>query len=408
MRFLTIGNLYPPHDLGGGYELVWQAANRNLRDLGHEVRVLCSDHREPGRTAEVDPDIHRDLRWYWRDHAFPRHSLLGSARLERHNAATLERNLAEFAPDAVAWWSMGGMSMGLLERVRQRRIGAVAFVHDDWLDYGRRADAWQRRWRPLPGPLRRGVEALAGVPAACDFDRAARYVFVSRRTMDRARAGGLELPDAGIAHSGIDPALLGPAAPNRWSWRLLYVGRVDERKGIRTAVECLAHLPPEASLTIVGGGDPETMRSIRSRAAELGIEERLHLAGRRDPAELPAFYDRADAVLFPVAWEEPWGLVPLEAMARGRPVVATGRGGSADYLGDEENCLLFPAGDAKALAAAVTRLSADEMLRVRLCESGLLTARRHTADVFNDAVAEELAAVAGRFAGPAPRTTAAV
>ena len=52
-------------------------------------------------------------------------------------------------------------------------------------------------------------------------------------------------------------------------------------------------------------------------------------------------------VVFPVRWEEPWGLVPIEAMARGRPVVATGRGGSGEYLRDGENCVLFEADDAE-------------------------------------------------------------
>ncbi len=55
------------------------------------------------------------------------------------------------------------------------------------------------------------------------------------------------------------------------------------------------------------------------------------------PAELAA----ADALLFPVQWEEPWGLVPLEAMASGTPVVATGTGGSGEYLRDGDNCLVY-------------------------------------------------------------------
>ena len=97
-------------------------------------------------------------------------------------------------------------------------------------------------------------------------------------------------------------------------------------------------------------------------------------------------YAAADAVVFPVIWEEPWGLVPLEAMGIGRPVAATGRGGSAEYLEDGENALLFPAGDAPALAAAVERLAADAGLRARLRERGAETAARHTERRFNEAV----------------------
>jgi glycogen synthase len=111
--------------------------------------------------------------------------------------------------------------------------------------------------------------------------------------------------------------------------------------------------------------------------------------------ELPARYAAADAVLFPVRWREPWGVVPLEAMGVGRPVVATGRGGSGEYLRDGENALLFDAEDPAALAARVERLASDEMLRARLRAGGLETARSHTAaahDARATAVLEELAA----------------
>jgi glycosyltransferase involved in cell wall biosynthesis len=76
-------------------------------------------------------------------------------------------------------------------------------------------------------------------------------------------------------------------------------------------------------------------------------------------------------------------------------VVATGRGGSAEYLRDEYNCLLFDADDAEALAAALTRLGSDEALRARLRRGGLETAPKHTDEIFNKAVEEELSRAAG-------------
>jgi glycosyltransferase involved in cell wall biosynthesis len=116
-------------------------------------------------------------------------------------------------------------------------------------------------------------------------------------------------------------------------------------------------------------------------------------AGQLERAELIAAYEEADAVVFPVRWEEPWGLVPLEAMAKGRPVVATGRGGSGEYLRDGENCLLFPAGDAAALADAVRRLAEDQALREKLHGEGVRTASRHLATGFDEAVERHAAAV---------------
>jgi glycosyltransferase involved in cell wall biosynthesis len=126
----------------------------------------------------------------------------------------------------------------------------------------------------------------------------------------------------------------------------------------------------------------------------MGVADRVHFAGHCGRAEIVEAYGRADAVVFPVRWEEPWGLVPLEAMGRGRPVVATGRGGSGEYLRDEHNCLLFDADDADSLAAALIRLAGDAALRARLRRNGLETARRYTEALFNETVEDALASTA--------------
>jgi glycosyltransferase involved in cell wall biosynthesis len=139
-------------------------------------------------------------------------------------------------------------------------------------------------------------------------------------------------------------------------------------------VRALEHLPSEATLDVVGSGDEDAERRLRALA-----DERVRFRGAVQREQLPAVYASADAVLFPVRWREPWGVVPLEAMAIGRPVVATGRGGSGEYLRDGENALLFDAEDPAALAAQITRLANDAPLRERLRSAGLETARAHTA-----------------------------
>jgi glycosyltransferase involved in cell wall biosynthesis len=381
--------MYPPHHLGG-YELVWRSAVRHLRSLGHEVSVLTTDFRLPDPSEPEDDDVHRELRWWWHDHAFPHYGVRERLRIERHNARVLERHLD--GVELVTWWSMGGMSMTLLERARRRGLRALAFVHDDWLDYGPRVDAWLKLFTgPRRGRLAAPAEALLRMPTRVDYAGAARYVFVSERTRRHAIEARGPLPDTGIAHSGIDPSYVDPRPDRPWEWQLLYVGRIDERKGIATVVDALAQLP-HATLTIVGEGDPAADRRLREQADRLGVTDRIRLDGFRTRAELPALYEAADVTIFPVIWEEPWGLVPLESMALGRPVIATGRGGSGEYLRDEDNALLYEAGDADALAAAVRRLAHDPGLRARLRVGGQKTAPLYTEDVFNAAVAREVEA----------------
>ncbi len=383
VRILSVGNMYPPHHYGG-YELVWRSAVEHLRAAGHEVRVLTTDTRT-GATAPDPPYVHRELRWRLRDGEFQRLSRWARVRMARDNHDVLDRHLSDLRPQVVTWWSMGGLPLTLLESVRRRGLPAVAFVHDEWLDYGRWADGWTSMFadRKTLAPL---AERLVGIPARTDLGAAATYVFVSQCMRDHALALGLKLRHTGVAHSGIDSAFLAPADEREWHWQLLYVGRLDPRKGVDTAVEALVHLPSDASLQIVGGWDRREEQRLRDLVLRVGVGDRVEFAGQRDREELIAVYGAADAVVFPVVWREPWGLVPLEAMGVGRPVVATGRGGSSEYLRDGENALLFEAGDAQALADALRRLAGDGELRARLRKHGLLTAARHTDSVFNEAV----------------------
>ena len=85
MRVLAVGNLYPPHAPGGGYELTWRSAMAHLRERGDEVQVLTTDHREQGIEPDAleDPNVYRELPWYWRDHQFPRRGLRERLTIER-------------------------------------------------------------------------------------------------------------------------------------------------------------------------------------------------------------------------------------------------------------------------------------------------------------------------------------
>ncbi|MGI8904124.1 MAG: glycosyltransferase family 4 protein [Solirubrobacteraceae bacterium] len=401
MRLLCVGNRYPPWATGG-YETVFSGAVLALRAAGHRARVLSTvpDPSDRPSGQDREPDVHRHLHWYWRDHAFPQLGMRACVSLERANACTLRRHLVELAPDAVIWWAMGGMSLSLLAQVRRAEVPAVGVVGDDWMLYGPEVDRWTRRWRrggALPARL---AERSLGVPARLDLDRGAHWMFGSEYLRTSARGAGWRLPDAMVAHHGIDPQRFGWNEPGRWRWRLLYCGRLDPRKGIATAIEALALLPAQATLRIHGDGDPRHAAELAALAAELGVSDRVRFQ-RSDLAEVAACYAEADAVLFPVRWREPWGLVPLEAMAVGRPVIASrAGGGAAEYLEEERNCLQFEPGDAASLAAAVRRLAGEQELRASLREGGRATAARFDDHTFHESLERELCAAVRRGIAP--------
>jgi glycosyltransferase involved in cell wall biosynthesis len=350
MRILTVGNMYPPHHLGG-YEQDWAAGVAALQAVGHDVKVLVSDHREAGVAEQDPPFVERTLRWYWHDHEFPTRSFFERLGVQRHNRATLASALDQFQPDLVSWWPMGGMSMALLEQVRRAPIPAVGVVYDDWMVYGPMVDAWHASW----------------VPTRIDFDRAARWYFASDSVRKAAPVDGELLPP------GLDEVFLAPAPERDWQWKLLAPGRIDPRKGLATAIGAVAQLP-RARLEIIGSGDSAHRAELDALVERVGVADRVVFSPPRPRPELAAAYADCDAVVFPVIWSEPFGLVPLEAMGIGRPVVASGRGGSGEFLRDGENCLLHEAEDAASLAAALQRLADDAGLRARLREGGFKTA----------------------------------
>jgi glycogen(starch) synthase len=396
MRILAVGLLYPPHYIGG-YELICEGVMRAASARGHEIRILTSGYRAPGVVAPDELRVDRALRSYL-DATSERAAALNPAQrlgLERANAALMERTLRDFAPDVVNWWGMGGMSLSLIERVRRRGLASVFVIQDDWLSYGFQIDGWTRMTRRL-WPLAPVLEPALGIPIRYCLERAGRFLFNSEYSLQAAAQAGVAPVDRAVVTSGVHGRYLTLAPSEPWRWRLLHVGRLDPAKGIDVAVAALADLPPQTTLTIAGAGGKEYAANLSRQADALGVRERIELIGPVDPAALPALYAAADAVLFPIRWEEPWGLVPLEAMGIGRPVVAVARGGARTYLRDGENSLLIPSEDPRALAAALQRLAGDPELRARLRAGGARTAAEHSAERYERRVVDELELLDGR------------
>jgi len=400
-RVLAIQNQYPPHHLGG-YELSCRDVLEGLVARGHQVTVLASTDRRPGvpdppgereGTAPGGVRVWRDLPWWWEDHVLTNPPALQRLRQEVRAQRTLRHALAQVEPDVVSVWNMGAMSLGLLTTISRRGIPVVFNVCDDWIVYGPNLDAWGRALRRTR-PRRLLARAFDRVGLPTTLPRRAwpgTYLFVSERTRRAALAArGWELPSTAVVGSGIDhrdfPVASGPIADRPWRWRLLFVGRVERRKGVATAVRALAQLPEEATLDIVGPPDPAYLPELQELIASLGLDGRVTFA-TTPRAALRERYRSADALVFPSEWEEPFGLVPLEAMACDTPVVATGAGGSADFLTDGQNSLLFPAGDAEALAERLTTLASDARLRERLASGGRRTAEGAGVDSLIERVA---------------------
>jgi glycosyltransferase involved in cell wall biosynthesis len=147
------------------------------------------------------------------------------------------------------------------------------------------------------------------------------------------------------------------------------LGRLCDVKGQRELIRSLAGLP-DARLLLIGRDleqDGAFQAELEREADRLGVRDRVVFTGHRDDAR--ALLAEADVVALP-SWTEGLPLAALEAMAEGRPVVATPVGGTPEVVVDGETGLLVPARDHDALRAALGRLLADPDLRRRMGEAG--------------------------------------
>ncbi|MCQ3805847.1 MAG: glycosyltransferase family 4 protein [Acidimicrobiaceae bacterium] len=146
---------------------------------------------------------------------------------------------------------------------------------------------------------------------------------------------------------------------------VLFVGRHEERKGLQVLLEAVKLLPADIRVWIAGSG-PETQR-LKSA---YGGDPRLEWLGPIDEADKTARLRGADVFCAPSLFGESFGIVLLEAMAAGTPVVASDIGGYANASRQGRDALLFPAGDHRALAEAVGGLLADRRKAAELVVSG--------------------------------------
>jgi glycosyltransferase involved in cell wall biosynthesis len=161
--------------------------------------------------------------------------------------------------------------------------------------------------------------------------------------------------------------------------RLVIVGRLVERKGIGNAIAALRDLP-DVELVVAGGptrdqlaGDPEARRLL-AFAERLGVADRVLMRGRVERDDVPALIRSADAVLC-VPWYEPFGIVPLEAMACGVPVIATAVGGMLDTVVDGVTGIHVSPRDPGAISRAAHDLLVDRDRRKQMGAAGVRRAR---------------------------------
>ncbi len=207
-----------------------------------------------------------------------------------------------------------------------------------------------------------------------------RIIATCSEELFELRAIGGRLDRISIVPCGVNLRHFGPdgptaGMPRRARYRIVVVSRLVPRKGIDIVVRSLQGLP-DTELVVVGGprrdqldGDPEVQR-LRAVADDVHVADRVCFLGSLARHEVPAMIRSSD-VLVTTPWYEPFGIVPLEAMACGTPVVTASVGGMIDTVVDGVTGVHVPPHDPETLTGALRQLLDDEPLRRRLGAEGV-------------------------------------
>lgn len=192
---------------------------------------------------------------------------------------------------------------------------------------------------------------------------------------------------------------------------ILFVGRIEALKGIDTLIKAMATLQEEgflekhpACVAIIGGEADLSDERLSAEMARLqtmrldaGLDDIVHFLGKRDQDTLQYYYSSAEIVVVPSHYES-FGLVALEAMACGTPVVASETGGLAFLVRDGETGYHVPTGNHVALAERIKELLTDEVLRVRMGNNAAAYARQYDWSTITDQMLELYGALVPKLA----------
>ncbi len=340
-----------PYDLGraGGVNTHIRAQAAALRRLGHDVCVF-------GASSSPLPD--------------------GEVSLGGCVSIVIGDTETGFGVDPRSWWTARRL-------LRARRFDVI-HMHEplmplpSWFvlreaaspvvatfhTYREQGHRWYPKYRAIFDPLMRRVSARLAVSDA------------ARRTVAAHFPGEYE-----IVPNAIDVATFAAPAPRPASMpagtpHVLYVGRMEPRKGVDRLVRAMDAVQRQMAgtqLTIVGGGPDRP--AIESLARDLGV--RVVFAGRVDDGELPGYYQSADVVCSPALGDESFGLVLLEAMAAGRPIVASNISGYAELVGPAGSARLAEVDNVGSLASELIAVLSDAALARTLGERGAVAAQRY-------------------------------
>jgi glycosyltransferase involved in cell wall biosynthesis len=202
-------------------------------------------------------------------------------------------------------------------------------------------------------------------------ERFARLIAPSNGAREKYETSGFEDADMTVLPYFCELELADTPRPAPDPPTITYLGRVAPNKGHEYFIEALGRLPEPVRGRMVGGISKEVAHSLSRLAEKHGCADQLELHGWASRSEVVDLLDRTSVFVFPSLWPETLGIVGIEALSRGVPVVASDVGGVREWCLDGKTGYVVPPKDGAAIADRVRRLLADEQRLLTFGKRGI-------------------------------------
>lgn len=361
MKILYLNSLYSPL-IKGGAELSLQLIVEGMKSLGHEV-VVASLHPENSVKTDWVNEVKvirvplKNSYWPYGTTQPPKLSRMAWHLSDRKNGEmgkTLREILRSEQPDVVSCHNLAGWSISVWNEIHAAGIPIVQVLHDFYLlcpnsnmNKGGKPCASQC----LSCGLMRSNHAKAS-------DKVTSVVGISRSILNRFITNGYfqnaekqviyNFRQAPEAHA---PRIRKPDQ----KLTVGYLGTISKVKGVEWLITQFRKLGISASLKIAGKGEDKAVSELKT----LSQNHPIDFVGYVTPHD---FLSQIDLLVVPSLWEEPLGMVAIEALAAGVPVITSGKGGLSESVKHEQNGLICPPEDPDSLGQAIFRLYDDAAL----------------------------------------------